>query len=346
MTLNAGDIKRLNRQHIFELLIHYGRTTKTDLAERSGLSNPTVYNIITKMEARGLIERVEENVAPLTPGRPRQYLQLNGNNRYAFGVCYEGELLCVGLTNLCGCMRAVRIRRVEESAQVVLTEQLPELIKEILSDTGVDKQRVLGMGIGIASWIEYEAEWIRDAEMRTGLRVVTGSDVHFAVAGEYVNQKQCVRNMLFVNMGTSVSCGIMVDGYVQVGSARQLGRIGNMVMEGGKTLDELIGRKALRNQFGALPKIDRVGASAYAVKYLTIALHNLLLGCDIQTIILGGDVPITLGEGIADVVCEELKKLTDVNVRVQRQSCPTPAILGAAFSVFYVALDEILGTDE
>ena len=346
MALNAGDIKRQNRQHIFELLIHYGRTTKTELAGRSGLSNPTIYNIITEMEERGLIEHVEENAVSLTPGRPREYLQLNGNSRYAFGVRYEGELLCVGLINLCGCIRAVRIRRVEGSAQENLTKKLPEMIEEILSDTGVDRQRVLGMGIGIAPWIKYEKAWIQEAEVRTGLRAVVGSDVHFAVAGEYVNQKQRVKNMLFVNMGTSVSCGVMVDGHVQVGSAGQLGRIGNMIMEDGKTLDELIGRKALREKFGALPEYDRVGASAYAVRYLAIALHNLLLGCDIQTIVLGGDVPVRLGECVVDVLRQELEKLTEVSIHVRRQSCPTPAIFGAAFSVVYEALDEIIGTDE
>ena len=111
MTLNAGDIKRLNRRNIFALLINYGRTTKTDLAARSGLSIPTVYNIISGMEERGLIERVDEGQTPLAPGRPRQYLQLYGNSRYAIGVRYEGELLCVGIVNLCGSVRAMRVRR-------------------------------------------------------------------------------------------------------------------------------------------------------------------------------------------------------------------------------------------
>lgn len=346
MTLNAGDIKRMNRQHVFELLIDYGRTTKTELAARSGLSIPTVYNIITEMEDRGLIERVEDVLQPMTPGRPRQYLRLNGNNRYAFGVRCEGELLCVGLVNLCGCMRAVRVRRVSMDIRKLFESVLPEVMEEMLRSSRVDVGNVLGIGIGVAPDLVVEQTCIEALEMRMGLRVLMSHDTHFAVVGEYISHRQRIRNLLFVGMGTSVNCGVMTDGFVRRGSANQLGRIGSMVLEDGKTLDELIGRKALREKFGMPPEYDRARASAYAVRYLAMALHNLLLGCDVQTIVLGGDVAARLGEGVVDAVHAELKKLSSVPVRVQRQSCPTPAVLGAAFGVFYVMLDELIGTDE
>ena len=346
MTLNAGDIKRLNRRNIFALLINYGRTTKTDLAARSGLSIPTVYNIISVMEQHGLIERVEESQAQMTPGRPRQYLQLYGNSRYAIGVRYEGEILSVGIVNLCGSVRAMRIRRISTCVGDLFAHVLPYWIEEILTETHVEKNRIVGVGIGLAPDMEPQQEWVECFEKRMGLRALIGRDVHFAVAGEYVNQMQRVQNMLFVSMGTTVNCGLMLDGHVRMGSAGQLGRIGSMVLEGGKTLDELIGRKALRDRFGIPPEYDRVGARAYAARYLAMALHNLLLGCDVQTIVLGGDIPARLGEGVTEAVRDELSKLSSVPVRVQRQSCPTPAVLGAAFGVFHMTLDEIIGMEE
>ena len=346
MMLNAGDIKRLNRQHIFELLIDYGRTTKTELAERSGLSIPTVYNIITDMEDRGFIERVEDVMQPMTPGRPRQYLRLSGNSRFAFGVRYEGELLCIGLTNLCGSMRAVRVRRGVMDVEELFEKVLPEMMQEILRDTGVEKERVLGVGIGLAVENEVKKEWKDALEARMGMQVLLGRDTYFAVVGEYVNHQQREKNLLYVSMGTTVNCGVLTDGHVRMGSAGQLGCIGRMVLDGGKTLDELIGRKALREKFGMPPDYDRAGATAYAVRYLAMALHNLLLGCDVQTIVLGGDVAAQLGDGAVEAVREELSKWSSVPVRVQRQSYPMPAVLGAAFGVFYVTLEELIGTDE
>lgn len=338
--LNAADIKRQNRHRIFELLVDYGRTTKTELAARSGLSIPTVFYIISDLEARGLIEHVNETSEPMDRGRPRQYLRLDGSKRYAVGVRYEGELLVCGVMNLCGRLLAVRVRRVGGRIADVMENSLPECVEELLLSAKVDKRLVAGVGIGVAQFKRPGPQQIETLKARLGLPVVLGDDAHFAVAGEYANHRQQIKNMLFVSLGTTISCGMLVDGHVLTDTN---GHIGRMILQDGKTLDEIIGRKTLRETFGMPPDYDRAAARAHTVKHLSIALHNLLLASQIKTIVLGGDVAARLGESAVQDVEAELNRLSGSKITVLRQSCATPAVLGAAFGMFYVQLDDILG---
>lgn len=363
MTLTARQVRNHNRRTIYKLLLRMGRTTKTELAALSGLSVPTVLKIVTHLEERGLAMQDDEALLPIAQGRPPQVLRFCSTRAYVIGARCEGGLLYVGLVDLAGRVRRLRTRRVSGGFAQMLCSELPELVDELVAQDGVARSRLLGIGLGIPAVCEPDGSSICGREFmgvpgpvpvgallaqlreEQDMPVLVENGSHLAALGEYAVLRRHQEDFLYLGLGEQVSCGVIARGILVRGRHGQCGEIGLMRLREGGTLNELLGHRALEERFGPIGPENRMQIIGFAAPLLADAIHNLTLGCDAQALSVGGVVAFRLGTGLIEALQRELDARLLTRLRVQRQVCPTPAVVGAAIQVMRMNLDAIIGED-
>ncbi|MGN1250651.1 MAG: ROK family transcriptional regulator [Candidatus Spyradocola sp.] len=363
MTLTARQVRNHNRRTIYRLLLRMGRTTKTELAALSGLSVPTVLKIVAHLEERGLVRLDEEAQTPQAQGRPPQVLRFCADRACVIGARYEGDLLGAGLVNLSGRVRCLRARRVEGGFARLMRDELPALVGELMARAGAESGQLLGVSVGLPAICEPDGSAVYGERLmgrpgfvdvtdqmaalrqELGVPVMLENGAHLAAVGEYAVLKRHQEDFVYLSLGEQVSCGVIARGRLVRGEHGQCGEIGCMRMCGGRTLEELAGRGALEKRFGRIGPDNRQEIIRFVAPLLADALHNLMLGCDAQELTVGGELATKLGAGLIGALRGELDARMLGHLRVQRQVCPVPAVLGAAIQVMGMNLGAIIGED-
>ena len=148
------DLRRGNRSAVLRHLYFEGRLSRNELVRDTGLSGGTISNVVGELMADGLVE--EAGSVDSDGGRPRILLQVAAGRGYLAGVDV-GEtqvrvaLYDLALTELAACDQPLSDHGhdVGHVVQLIL-----DGLAEVLDGTGVDRTRVLGVGIGVPGIVE------------------------------------------------------------------------------------------------------------------------------------------------------------------------------------------------
>lgn len=102
-------LRDINVSLLIELVHRSGPISRADLARRSGLSAPTVSNIVGQLLDRGIF--IEVAMAPSSGGRPPVLLKVDPKAGYVIGIKLRGDGLTTVVCDL--------------DAQVMATEETP-----------------------------------------------------------------------------------------------------------------------------------------------------------------------------------------------------------------------------
>lgn len=170
-----------------------------------------------------------------------------------------------------------------------------------------------------------------------GVPVVVENDVRAAAVGAYdwLSRETAVRHLAYLNLGTGVSAGLILNGQLHRGARGMAGEIGHVVVEpdGQRCncgqrgcLETIISGPALLRQTAALfpESEDATAVSLYTAAAaghtaaaalvdriahaVTFAIQWLVMACDVTHIVLGGGVT-RLGPPFIRPVQDELNRL-------------------------------------
>ena len=240
-------LTRLKRANLRELLrhIHYGReVSRSQLADRAGITRSSVLGLLNQLESRGLIEQVTGS-ATGEVGRPSTMVRASGNV-VAFAVAPLYDSLVVATVGLSG--RILRRSTAEFDAlptPAEATERAAELIEEhrrALPDGAV----VTGIGVAIPGHARvedgivasaYSLNWhdVSLSEMltaRTGLPAWLDNDASLAsLAEQRFGIARDLRNLvlLFGAVG-GIGGGLVVEGQLLRGRDGFAGELGHIAI--------------------------------------------------------------------------------------------------------------------
>jgi predicted NBD/HSP70 family sugar kinase len=219
---------------------------RAEVARRTGLSPQTVTNVARRLLDLGLV--VEEGeAARVGPGRPGTLLRLNPPSRYAVGVHLDPATMTFVLLDLSGAVvaQAQVPTPVPEDPGAVVDGLVAE-IEGLIDGAGVDRERVLGVGIAVPGPIDVEAGvvldpphlpgWhdvpLRDAVAeRTGLRVVLDKDVIAAASAHLWAPVQHASDFVFFYLGTGVAVSTVLHDEVVRGVSGNAGESGHLIAD-------------------------------------------------------------------------------------------------------------------
>ncbi len=220
--------------------------SRVELADATGLSAQTVSNIVQRLLEAGIVE--EAGRTSSGRGKPRTTLRLVGTSRYAVGVHLDPGVLSVVVLGIDGDVVARNTRATPDPHDPSRTVGVVTRdIEKVIVDSGIDRDRIVGVGIAAPGPIDAArgvivdppnlAGWhrvpLRDAIAKeTGLAVMLDKDVTAAaVAEKWVAPPGDVQNFAFLYLGTGLGVGLVIGDEVVRGGSGNAGEIGHIVTD-------------------------------------------------------------------------------------------------------------------
>ena len=170
--------------------------------------------------------------------------------KYCFGVDIGGTTVKLGLFTEDGSiLEKWEIPSRTENHGVNVPTDIADAILSKLSERGIDKSDVLGVGLGVPGPITPDGTVMKCANLKwdifnvnekmsglTGLKCIAANDANVAALGElWKGGAQGCRNIVFITLGTGVGGGIVIDGKVVHGIHGGGGEIGHIVVNPNET---------------------------------------------------------------------------------------------------------------
>jgi predicted NBD/HSP70 family sugar kinase len=244
-----------------------GLVSRTELAKRTGLSLPTVSEIVGELLANGVIE--ERETASSGGGRRPVLLGLKADAGYVIGIKLTETRVIAVLTDL-------NAGIVERATETVTTNDVGTVVRTVAKAVRSLKgnRLVYGVGVGVAGVIDRATGVVRHGtysdwrdvdlaallEKKLGLPVVVDNDVNTLVASEqWFGAGRGVSDVAVVSIGRGVGLGMVLDGRLYRGAGGGAGEFGHTKVVangplcacgGSGCLEALIGEPAICAQAG------------------------------------------------------------------------------------------------
>ena len=243
---NLSDVKKANRQLVYECIWSHKSVTMTDLAYVTHLSRPTITSLVQEMTADNLV--IKSGYGTSNGGRNPVLYHANVNAAYAMGIDLEFPKVRMAISNL-ECENicfSVRIYPKDADKDQVL-QLMNQQIDDLLLESGIDKNRLLGVGIGVPGVIDYKNNYSVFFERINGWENVLIGDIIQEYIGKpvyicndvnliswaerKVAHLEDIKNMLYIIIRSGIGMAIWNDGSLMQGEMGNSGRIGHMTVD-------------------------------------------------------------------------------------------------------------------
>jgi glucokinase-like ROK family protein len=238
-------MRAINRSTVLNIIKGEGPISRTDIGRLSGLSPATISEITSDLMEEGLI--YEKEAGDSTGGRPPILLALNQDAAYVIGLKLAEDHISAALTDIEATVvdtLTVPVTGMRDVERAVAA--LGAAVEQVLAAASLSRERIMGVGIGLAGVIDAERgvcryspilHWRnvplqRLVEEQTGIPVCIDNDVNtLAMAEKWFGAGQGVDDFLVVTIGRGVGLGIVAHGRFYRGSRGGGGEFGHTVID-------------------------------------------------------------------------------------------------------------------
>ena len=319
-----------NRLLILKLIRDKVRLSRSELAQITGLTRPTISAIVNSFNSEGLV--LDLGKGESTGGKPPIMVELNSSYCYVIGIDLSDDNEINGV--LCDFSGNI-IEQIKLSYDNNLDDILKVLIEiiEILRKS-VSPGKLKGVGIAVSGIVDRLANEIigstnldiQNCELSKTLEDICGLPVLLenrpnaaALAETRFGAGKRAQNLVYITSGGGVGAGIVIDGEIFCGSFGAAGEIGDMLLPKSSTgngknssqLEEFIRTRSITEQVENIKKkimsFDDIIVAYYAddtdinnvirenAKYMAYASQIVANLLNPEFIVLGGRA-IELGE--------------------------------------------------
>lgn len=239
----------LGRVRVLRALTEKAWLSRADLVRRTGLARATVGSVIFDLMGAGLVrESPAVGAAGARTGRPPQLLSLEPEAGYALGLDIGHDHVRAILTDVVGTSRWDRTEpmAVDGDPERTLAAAV-RLIDRAVADTRIPREKILGLGAGIACPVDKDGRrlhaegimpgWVgvRPADelaRRTGLGVLITNDANAGVLAErrFGAARDCA-NVVYLRLSSGIGAGVVCDGRMLLGHGGLAGELGHFTVE-------------------------------------------------------------------------------------------------------------------
>ena len=193
--------------------------------------------------------------------------------RYGFGVDIGGTTVKIAWYEENGKMlREWEIPTVRDNEGAQILPDVAASLNAFLEENGVDRQQVIGIGVGVPGPVNSRSvvnrcvnlgwgivDIAKELTALTGLPVKAGNDANVAALGEYwQGSGRDYESMVMATLGTGVGGGIVVDGHMLHGAHGCGGEIGHIVMNRDETEVCGCGKRGCAEQYCSATGVARL----------------------------------------------------------------------------------------
>ena len=238
-------LSSVNKREIINLIREKSPIYRAEIARSCGLSLPTVMKITDGFIERGLVREIGQ--AKSTGGKPPTLLEFIGTAKYIVGVDVGTTNIIVILMDLTANIVYKAQQKTDHAHRVeIVAEQIVNLIREVISRSGVPEDKLLGIGVGVPGLVQPDTGIItfspdlgwKHVDMRETLNqhfnlpVMIDNVTRAMAMGELnfgLGKNLC--NFMCINLGYGIGASIVIDGQLYKGSKGTSGEFGHIAVE-------------------------------------------------------------------------------------------------------------------
>jgi predicted NBD/HSP70 family sugar kinase len=226
-----------------DLIRSSGPISRVELVNATGLTQPTISNIVRRLIDDGVVRETGDTVA--TRGKPRAMLVINSRAAYGVGIHVGADTLtCVVTDTRGGTVGRQLVAGPADGRPESVAARLATLYQDITHGLGLPPQSVAGMAVVGPGPVDVARGRFlalpgpqRPAGLdlahaltgRLGVPVLVDSDAAAAAVGEFWG-RQVSRERTFgcLYMNSGIGSGVVLDGALHRGASSNAGKLGHI----------------------------------------------------------------------------------------------------------------------
>jgi glucokinase len=274
-------LRHTNALTILKLLREAGSCSRADLVRASGMSAPTVTNVVSDLLAADLIKPLGEGES--SGGRPPDIIRFKAERGCILGVQISAHSLHFLLADLSGeeVGRAQFPLAGRKTNPEAICALIDEELQRLLTNNGKTRDQLLALVVGVPAIANVDQgivlsvstleDW-RSVALRELLSrhvhclVVIENDTNLSAVGErHRGAARTEQTFILIDIGANVSAGIVLEGKLHHGAQWSAGEIAYL------RLPRVLRKRPALHEFGAL---ESVLTSSGILKSWNEAIHN------------------------------------------------------------------------
>jgi predicted NBD/HSP70 family sugar kinase len=323
-TTTVRDLRTSNRSRALWQIFLNGPLTRQEIGAQAGLSPASVSNLVTALEAEGVVAEV--GLEESNGGRPRGLFQVDPAYGYVIGVDLGETTFLVELFDF-GLRLRARHTSVTDMSMLDpedAAERIGAGIEAVIAEARVPESAILGVGVAVPGLVEYQEQAVVYGQSvgwdavplevmlrrRTSLPILVDNGARVLGQTErWFGAARSVDNAVIVLLGMGVGTCIICHGEVYRGAASSAGEWGHTtVMMGGRTcrcgaegcLEAYVGAGAIAARFDQLKRHRRHTSPAELEERIAAILAARATDPAAAQVV--DETVSYLGAGIADLV--------------------------------------------
>ena len=234
-------LRHTNAHGILNLLRECGSCSRADLVRASGLSAPTVTNVVKDLLSEDLVEPVGEGES--SGGRPPDMIRFKAERGCLLAVEIVAENISFLFTDLNG--SELDVKKISLAKRKTTPEAIcgyiGEELKALLRKHKKTREQLLAVVVGVPAITNVDEGTVLSISTLEGWRsvplramlgkvvnclVIVENDMNLAAQGErFCGAAQAEKDFVLINIGTNVGAGIFLGGKIHHGSQWSAGEI-------------------------------------------------------------------------------------------------------------------------
>ena len=240
------DLRQVNYQVILRKLYLNGPMSRLELSSQTDLSPSTVTNVTSEMFEDGVL--VEQGMEESLGGRPRTILDINPDYGYLVGIDLGETHVQLELFDLTRHKLATFREPISpgKDSPARYIQIISENIHKLVASGGIQREKILGVGIGVPGVVEHNGQvsvaapmwdWksVRLLEMleeslNLPVYIDNGAKA-MALAESWFGAGRGVQDMVVILVGTGIGAGVITKGTLYRGATNSAGEWGHTKIE-------------------------------------------------------------------------------------------------------------------
>lgn len=239
-------LSELNQSVVLDSVRRKKETSRTNLSKELKLSLPTISRIIDSLIGKDYI--LEIGLGKSTGGKRPRKIRFNSEKEFVIGLALDINFIDIIICNLSGeekyhiCENFIKYKKPEEIIDLII-----EYIERIINESGIKREKINTVGIGIPGIIENETNFVKLCptlqsleginlagilKNKIGMNVLIDNMLNMAIIGEtWKGSANNIENAIFVGVNTGIGAGLLLNGKLYKGFTGSAGEIGYMFID-------------------------------------------------------------------------------------------------------------------
>ena len=244
--VDSSVMNKMNKIQILSIIHNEKTISRADISKVTGLTPPTVTRIVEQLiHQEELVKYV--GIGDSNGGRPPMILSFNGSENFVIAIDLGATLIRGVLSDLNNDIQMeIQVNTDLENGYEVIMDNVAIVIERLLNKRGLNRDKVLGVGLGVAGLIDrmkgtidyspdfgWEAVNISNSlHQRIKLPFICDHVTRLMALGELnYGLGKNYRNFAVIDIGYGIAAGIVVDGKLVYGSQGRAGEFGHFIVD-------------------------------------------------------------------------------------------------------------------